>query len=330
MKPAKRWLAVVFSLLLPGLGHIYVGRPARAILIFALVELCFAPMMALVVLVAGATFTILVGLGCIQLAVVGVIAWDAVRLSEGERRNFRSRRALIAALFSFVVVASVVGGVAVAARNDLIVKAYRSPSGAMAPTLLVGDHFFADAMSLNRHPIARGDVVVFNVAKDGRSIFPADQRPDLPTDQFVKRVVGLPGDTVEVRSGNLYLNGAAVPVKAAGRDFKDDAGRALGIADEDLDGRVHTILDDVRSPGHDIAPTKIPEGRYFMMGDNRDYSNDSRYWGTIRREEILGRAAEIYWSWEFDDSTLKLLDPRTWRDLLVNRTRWDRIGRRVQ
>ena len=62
-----------------------------------------------------------------------------------------------------------------------------------------------------------------------------------------------------MRSGNLYLNGAAVPAKTTGRDFRDDVGRTLGIADEDLAGREHQILDDARSPGHDIAPTRIPE-----------------------------------------------------------------------
>jgi len=219
-----------------------------------------------------------------------------------------------------------------------VIEPYRIPSGSMLPTLLIGDHLFVNKFVYGikipftdlRLPGLRepehGDVVVFTVAKDGRGIFPADQRPDLPTDQFVKRVVGLPGDTVEVRSGNLYLNGAPAPVKPIGKEFQDEAGRTLGIAEEDLAGREHEILDDVRSPGHDIAPTRIPPGRYFMMGDNRDYSNDSRFWGTVRLAEMKGPAFVLYWSWDWDGPWVQLLNPLHWWDLMTKRARWDRIG----
>ena len=223
-----------------------------------------------------------------------------------------------------------------------VIEPYRIPSGSMLPTLLIGDHLFVnkfvygikipftDWRSPGLREPRRGDVVVFTVGKDGRGIHPADQRPDLPHDQFVKRVVGLPGDTVEVRSGNLYVNGAPIEVKDTGAEFRDDAGRTLRIANETLDGHPHTILDDERSPGHDIAPTQIDAGRYFMMGDNRDYSNDSRFWGTVRLAEMKGPAFLLYWSWDWDGPWAQLLNPLHWWDLLTNRMRWDRIGDSIQ
>jgi signal peptidase I len=222
-----------------------------------------------------------------------------------------------------------------------VIEPYRIPSGSMLPTLLIGDHLFVNKFLYGikipftdwrtrglREP-RRGDVVVFTVAKDGRGIYPADKRRDLSRDQFVKRLVGLPGDTIEVRSGNLYVNGQPMKTTDTGQVFRDDASRMLRMADEDLEGHVHSILDDQRSPGHDIAPTQIDEGRYFMMGDNRDYSNDSRFWGTVRLAEMKGPAFLLYWSWDWDGPWAQLLNPLHWWDLLRNRMRWDRIGNSI-
>ena len=77
-------------------------------------------------------------------------------------------------------------------------------------------------------------------------------------------------------------------------------------------------------------PTKIDAGRYFMMGDNRDYSNDSRFWGTVRLAEMKGPAFLLYWSWDWDGPWLQLLNPLHWWDLMKNRMRWDRIGNSIQ
>jgi signal peptidase I len=146
----------------------------------------------------------------------------------------------------------------------------------------------------------------------------------------VKRLVGIPGDTIEVRSGILYVNGTAIETTDTGAKFQDDVGRTLRVANEDLEGHVHSILDDERSPGHDIPPTQIDAGRYFMMGDNRDYSNDSRFWGTVRLAEMKGPAFLLYWSWDWDGPWAQLLNPLHWWDLMTNRMRWDRIGDSIQ
>jgi signal peptidase I len=223
-----------------------------------------------------------------------------------------------------------------------VIEPYRIPSESMLPTLLIGDHLFVNKFVYGikipftdwRLPGAapeRGDVVVFTVARDGRGgIYPADERPDLGRDQFVKRLVGLPGDRIEVRGGDLYVNGERVPRDDTGETFVDKDHRELRVASEDLAGHVHRILDDPRSAGPEQRSFSVPEGRYYMMGDNRDLSNDSRIWGTVRLAEMKGPAFVLYWSWDWDGPWSELLNPVTWWELFTSRMRWDRIGDGIQ
>jgi len=221
-----------------------------------------------------------------------------------------------------------------------VIEPFRIPSGSMLPTLLVGDHLFVnkfvygvrlpfgdDRLPALRDP-ERGDVVVFQVARRGQQIFPADERPDLPREDFVKRVVGLPGDVVEVRSGRVFVNGERVPRVDTGERFPDlQGGGDLHVQTEILDGCAHHVLDDPMHRGLERSPLVVPEGRYFMLGDNRDRSNDSRAWGTVRLEEMKGPAFILYWSWDVNGSFLQFLNPVNW---FTAEKRWDRIFRPVR
>ena len=220
-----------------------------------------------------------------------------------------------------------------------VIEPYRIPSESMLPTLLIGDHLFVNKFAYGvklpftdyrlpalREP-ARGDVVVFNVVRDARgNIFPVDQHPELPRDQFVKRLIGLPGDEIEVRAGDLFVNGARVEREDTGQTFEDKDHRMLRVGRENLGGVVHAVLDEPRITGPELRPTKLPEGRYLMMGDNRDLSNDSRIWGTIRLADMKGPAFVLYWSWDWDGPWIELLNPIQWWTLLTQHTRYDRIG----
>jgi signal peptidase I len=165
--------------------------------------------------------------------------------------------------------------------RTFVVQAFKIPTGSMEPNLLVGDHLlvnkfvFAPTASavedrlLPTRAIRRGDVVVFKY-------------PEEPERDFIKRVIGLPGETVELRSRQLYINGARIDEAYAHYLFPQ------GQEDE------HGTF-DVRER---YGPVTVPAGHYFMMGDNRDNSQDSRYWGFLPAHFVKGRALTIYWSFE--------------------------------
>ncbi len=228
------------------------------------------------------------------------------------------------------------------AIRAFVIEPFRIPSGSMLPTLLIGDHLFVNKFVYGikipfsdsrlprlREPL-RGDVVVFTVAKRGGRTFPADQQPELPTEEFVKRIVGIPGDRIVIRNGVVSVNGEVVETLDLGETFTDERGYELDVQEVRIPERTYRILDDPRVPLPDPPPITVPPGRYFMLGDNRDHSKDSRIWGTVRLAEIKGPAYRLYWSWDFNGTWGELLNPVTWFELLTDRMRWDRIGDRVQ
>jgi signal peptidase I len=208
----------------------------------------------------------------------------------------------------------------------------------MLPTLLVGDHLFVNKFLYGaRVPFTdwrlpafreprRGDVVVFEVARRDGGIYPADRHPDLPRDRFVKRVIGMPGDTIEITNRMVKVNGVPLDRGELGTGYVDQLDRSLRAQVELLDGRPHAVLTDPGEPSRDHPPVRVEPGRYFMMGDNRDHSNDSRSWGTVRFEEFKGPAFILYWSWDWNGSWGELLQPRTWWSLFSEKMRWERIG----
>jgi signal peptidase I len=177
--------------------------------------------------------------------------------------------------------------------RTFVVQAFKIPSGSMEDTLAIGDHLFVnkflygiqipftDKRILRMRAPQRGDVVVFK--------FPEDRSKD-----FVKRLIGVPGDEVMVRNKQVYVNGTAY----------------MNPHEVHKEGQ---MLPGQMSPRDNFGPVQIPLDCYFMMGDNRDRSYDSRFWGFVKDSDIRGKAFIKYWSW----------DSATWR------VRWDRIGRLI-
>ena len=187
--------------------------------------------------------------------------------------------------------------------RSFLFEPFKIPSGSMIPTLLVGDFIVVNKFSygvrlpvLNKKVInigepQRGDVVVFRYPKD-------------PAVNFIKRAVGLPGDTITYRDKQLFINGTKVEDASAGRFESDDikcttpAVDAM-LSDEQLGNVNHKILQHDRSRSRN-GQWVVPEGHYFMMGDNRDRSNDSRMWGFVPEENLLGRAVGIWLNFDFE------------------------------
>lgn len=238
-----------------------------------------------------------------------------------------------------------VGPIAIAVAIALLIRAmviesYYVPSESMLPTLLIGDHVFVNKFVFGaRIPFTqvrlpalrdprRGEIVVFALGRRGPGeICPLDECPDYPAEGFVKRLIGLPGDRVEYRSGGLYVNDERVPWQNMNHTFQDESGRDYDVYDESLpEGCHHEVLDHPRMPGLNHSAYTVPPGRYYFLGDNRDNSNDSRAWGTVRREELKGPIIVNYWSWNNQETWLAMLNPLTWARLLWNEMRWGRIG----
>jgi signal peptidase I len=148
--------------------------------------------------------------------------------------------------------------------RTFVVQAFRIPSGSMIPTLLVGDQILVDKLAYKFRKPERGDIMVFK--------YPEDESRD-----FIKRLIGLPGDKLEVKNRVVFIND-----KPLVEDYAYHEGAPIDM--------IHADLRD------NFGPTVVPEKKYFLMGDNRENSQDSRFWGFLNEDKIIGRAFIIYWS----------------------------------
>lgn len=229
--------------------------------------------------------------------------------------------------------------------RTVLVEAYRIPSGSMIPTLLVGDWLFVNKLVYgptipftNSHlpgysQPKRNDVVVFVSP-------PQSDQPEDPQPTLVKRLVGMPGDTLYMRGGLLYVNGLPQRQGFAAATNHVDPSEANSTSD--LFAWQHRI--EVKSsrfgsppeiPTHDNwGPLLIPAGNYFMMGDNRYCSKDSRYWGVVPRDNVRGRPLIVYYSYRPgpSDGDSPVCNPDTSDRPLsfITDIRWGRIGDRVR
>jgi len=186
--------------------------------------------------------------------------------------------------------------------RSFLAEPFKIPSGSMMPTLLIGDFILVNKYTYGlRVPVLNHTFIEVNHPKRGEvMVFRFPQNPSL---DYIKRVVGLPGDKVEYRNKQLYINGAAVVQQADGN--YDYVGPGLNQIStrklqEQLGEHKHAILIDDSNPIMDGEVT-VPQGHYFVMGDNRDNSNDSRFWGFVPENNVVGRAFFVWMSFDHLD-----------------------------
>jgi signal peptidase I len=285
-KPRKPWIAGFLSLLNIGIGHIYAGKARRGIFLFFI-----PPIIFFVTLV---TFLILApnSTGLIFAAIVMVLfifyyifcIVDSVRIANRGRTEYHLKKynRWYVYILCWLIAGFIIKPLVSAPIRTFIIKSYKMPSGSMIPTLKLGDYFLTKRGFFTDSVLNRGDIVVFPFPKDRSK-------------EFVKRVIGMSGESFEIKDKNVYINGRPL--------------------DEPYKVTVDSnIIPADKQPRDNLGPIKIPEDSLFLMGDNRDESYDSRYFGFVKRSDITGKAYLVYWSW--DKSKFSV--------------RWNRIGKNFE
>lgn len=252
------WLALSLTMCCPGLGQLYCGRAARGLIIFGSFAL-FGPLVVGLSLVATSTASLFLLVGCL-LSYLGAAIWaaiDARRIAltlRGQAYTLRDYNQL--AVYVMLSLTSIPYGIGLGFfLRANVMEAFVIPTRSMAPTLIPGDRILTNKLGISTRTFARGDLVVF-------------RNPENRRQMFVKRIVGLPGDTVEVKERELLINGEAL----------------------------HRVPDNVTpSSPSQIMSQMVPAGSYFVLGDNRDLSHDSRAFGFLSHGEIVGVVTYLYW-----------------------------------
>lgn len=288
-KPRKAWLAALLSLLGGGpLGQVYVGSLRRGVLLW-FVGVFIASVVAL------SAMTLPIGIiGFVLLVMCAVafpicLAVDAFLLARRQRDAPLKRYQRWWAYLLFFLVFVVTNDAVARGIRAYVVEAFVVPTRSMSPTIQAGERFLADKLWPNLSRLVRNDVVVFR-----------SEGPDSPL--YVMRVIGLPGEELEIKDERVLINGTA----------GDDG---------------HAVFDGPMPPHIDMAnygPVKIPADCFFVLGDNRRRSKDSRFLGPIPLSDFYGKARVIFWS-----RPREFPDPDDTSHYELGPIRWDRIGTRL-
>lgn len=182
--------------------------------------------------------------------------------------------------------------------RSVFIQAYKIPSGSMEPTLLVGDHLLVNRLSYVVK-VPYFDNVIYTLGKPKRGDIIVFRYPENPKVDYIKRVIAVEGEMIEIKNKTIYINGIKKP---------DSWGRHID----------NQLIPREIAPRDNFGPYTVPKDAVFAMGDNRDNSQDSRFWGPVRKEHLVGKALILYFSWNHNTT-----DPFEF-------IRWSRIGHLIK
>lgn len=286
----RTWIAAALSMSCCGLGQVYCGHLSRGLVMYG-ISLLFVP--AVMLSMQGtSTLWLWMFLGSVIAVTVVYFGsiWDAHRLAVRSTSQpsgiTKTRRSLVSWLMVFTSVPYTFG-LCFSLRAD-VVEPFSIPSSSMEPTLMKGDRFLVTKRDMATRAFEHGDLIVFRV-------------PDNPQQRWVKRIAGLPGDTVEMRHGELLINGTALKREAV-TDANQTEGQEQARPFYETNGeRRYQVLIGQSDENADFPTMTIPDDEFFVLGDYRGKSNDSRQFGLVSRANIVGVVQWIYspaGSWE--------------------------------
>ena len=258
----------------------------------------------------------------------GVVLWDRLQRPKGtdfkdnESIGSGSRVAGIVieyarAFFPVILVVFVL--------RSFIVEPFRIPSGSMLPSLYIGDFILVSKFSYGiRLPLVNQKVFSIGTPKRGEVLvfrYPHDEKTN-----FIKRVVGLPGDIIDYKNKRLRINGTIVDLQKSNREGTEQSTQFSNQVRqyiERLGKSSHGILLDASLGSRDYTRIVVPPDHFFVMGDNRDHSNDSRFWGFVPEENIVGRAFFVWFSWDSKKND------HIWNYYIGGGANWPRIGNSI-
>lgn len=302
----RPWIAALLSFGVAGLGHLYAGQPGAAISAFLTSALAGATMLASSLFLPLAPLNIVLGV-LVVLSVYLGIPVHAAFAARSTATNYRLRpyNRWYLYLGALALSAFVLQPAVYAFLKARIVEAFRVPSAAMAPTIEVGDFLYAAKWPAAVRAVGYGAIVVHESVEE-------------PGLKVIKRVVGLPGDTLRMEAGALYRNGQRlVEPYVVHNDLQRSEDPVQRAKMRSWQAKYLTAREsDGYSPDlQDWGPVAVPADSFFGLGDNRDTSYDSRYYGFVPFSRILGRPWVVYFSYDPDS-----------RGQFLGRIRWDRLG----
>lgn len=282
-KPRRAWLAGLLSFLTIGLGQLYAGKPKKALSLYFIGQGLFGSLVLAGILILPMPSLILCSLlVALSFYIYNIIDAVLVAKASKEYKLKRYNRWYIYLLF-WILAAFVAQPIVTTAIKSNLVQAFKIPSGSMQPTIYIGDYILAKTKLFINNNISHGDIVIFKWPKD-------------PSKNFIMRAIALGGDEIKIVDKKVYINGLIINEPYVINEDQN----ILRTGD-------YKLRDN-------FGPVKVPDDSLFVLGDNRDRSNDSRFWGFVRKESIVGRASSIYWSWDKSEMSV----------------RWGRLGKAIK